>query len=56
MLNRKRIRNKLLQIFYRPRYSRSGLFDFPAQTLSMFDELENSIETKITPLLADLFR
>ncbi|MCL2386310.1 MAG: hypothetical protein FWC89_02055 [Defluviitaleaceae bacterium] len=53
---RMRLRNKLLQAFYRPRAARTGLLDVPSKTLSVFDELENSIEEKITPLLSDLFK
>jgi hypothetical protein len=50
-----RFRNRLLQVFYRPGASRSGIFAFPERTLSVFDEIDSSIEEKITPLLADFF-
>jgi len=50
-----RIRNRLLQAFYRPQLSRRGLLALPAQTLSIFDEIENGIEKNITPLLSDFF-
>lgn len=50
-----RVRNRLLQMFYRPRTSGGGLFALPSQTLSALDQIENSIEEKITPLLSELF-
>ncbi|MCL2455947.1 MAG: hypothetical protein FWD19_00185 [Defluviitaleaceae bacterium] len=50
-----RLRNRILQAFYRPP-SRKKIFLFPAQTVSVFDELEEKIEKNITPLLAEFFR
>jgi len=55
MLNKIVLRNRLLQFFYRPQNWRNGLFDLPAKTLSAFDEIENGIEEKITPLLSEFF-
>ena len=52
LYNSKRIKNRILQLMYRPRASRSYL---PADTLSFLDELERGLEEKITPLLSDLF-
>jgi hypothetical protein len=46
----------MLQILYRPQGSRSSYFALPSQTLAAFDEIENGIEEKITPLLSELFR
>jgi hypothetical protein len=47
MFNKTRLKNKILQIFYRPRIS--------SKNISFFDELEKNIEEKITPLLEDFF-
>ena|GEM_PF-635472 len=55
IFNHARLRNKILQIFYRPGGSQGGIFAFPEKTLSVFDELDARIEEKITPLLSDLF-
>jgi len=55
MFNRVWIRNKLLQMFYRPHTSYNGLFDLPAKTLSAFNEIEKGIEEKVTPLLSEFF-
>jgi len=52
-LNRYRIRNRILQQFYRPRRGR-GRF-FTSQTLSALDEIERRIEEEITPLLSGIF-
>jgi len=50
---RKRIRNKLLQMFYKPRRGKSSLFT--AQAMSALDEIDRHIEEKITPLLTEIF-
>jgi hypothetical protein len=48
-----RIRNRLLQLLYRPKAARSRYIS--AEALSLFDEWDKKIEEKITPLLASLF-
>jgi hypothetical protein len=48
-----RIRNRILQLFYRPRPAGNPFF--PSGTLSAFDAIEKAIEEKITPLLSGLF-
>jgi hypothetical protein len=53
-MNRIRFRNKILQALYRPRRSNS-IFMMPSATFSALDDLEKSIEEKITPLLSDFF-
>jgi hypothetical protein len=57
MFNSIRIKNKILQTFYRPRLSRGifSSFSLTSQTLSFFDEIEDSIEKNITPLLSEFF-
>ncbi|MCL2223347.1 MAG: hypothetical protein FWB96_00085 [Defluviitaleaceae bacterium] len=55
MWNYVRFRNKILQLLYKPQTANNGLFQLPEKTLSAFDEIENSIEEKITPLLSELF-
>jgi len=53
LYNRKRIQNRILQAMYRPKVSRSRLISGNARTF--LDELENTLEEKIAPLLSDLF-
>jgi len=53
LYNRKRIQNRILQAMYRPRISYGSFFSDNA--LTFLDELENTLEEKITPLLSDLF-
>jgi len=50
---RNRIRNRLLQAFYRPRRSRGGIFS--ASAFDALDEIDKSIEKSITPLLSEFF-
>jgi len=49
-----RIRNKLLQKFYKPKRSKSRLIT--TQAMSVLDEIDRHIEEKITPLLSELFK
>ena len=49
-----RLRNKILQVFYRPPNRNNGIFSL--QTVSVFSELDDIIERKITPLLSDFFK
>ena len=46
-----RIKGRLLQALYRPKVRRY----LPTRVLQVFEEIDNSIEEKITPLLSDLF-
>jgi len=59
LYNRKRIQNRILQAMYRPqtarRPSRLNLSFISDDALTFLDELENTLEEKITPLLSDLF-
>ena len=57
LYNRKRMQNRILQAMYRPKISRNrlGLSLISGNALSFLDELENTLEEKITPLLSDLF-
>ena len=48
-----RLRNRLLQRFYRPRKGQ-GKF-LPFSVLEAFDEIDKRIEEDITPLLTELF-
>jgi len=48
----KRIQNRILQATYRPRVNRNRLIS--GDTLNFLDELDNEINEKITPLLAEL--
>ncbi|MCL1862700.1 MAG: hypothetical protein FWF78_03940 [Defluviitaleaceae bacterium] len=48
-----RLRNKILQVLYRPRIVKSSVFS--SQSLSIFDELDKAIEEKITPIFSELF-
>lgn len=50
-----RLRNRILQAFYRPQSSKNGLIALPSKSLSLFGEIEKGIEKKITPLLSELF-
>jgi len=50
MLN-KRLQNKVLQILYKPKQKSL----VPKKTLKFFEELDDAIDKKITPLLAELF-
>lgn len=49
-----RIRNRLLQAFYRPKGAKSQMFS--RQTLSVLDEIDKKIEETITPIFKDLFK
>jgi len=51
------MQNRILQAMYRPKISRNrlGLSLISGNALSFLDELENTLEEKITPLLSDLF-
>ncbi len=53
-MNRARIRNRLLQLFYRPPHAVRRL-PLPSRTCALLDEIDRAIETKITPLLAGLW-
>ncbi|MCL1882616.1 MAG: hypothetical protein FWF81_02540 [Defluviitaleaceae bacterium] len=55
MMSFTRVRNRILQALYRPKSRQNRIFTVPAQTLTIFDEWENSIEEKITPLLSEFF-
>jgi len=57
LYNRKRIQNRILQVMYRPHIvrSQSRLNLISGDALTFLDELENTLEEKITPLLSDLF-
>ncbi len=46
-----RIRNRLLQLFYRPASAAKHL-PLPSRTWAALDEIDKAIEKKITPLLA----
>jgi len=48
-----RIRNRILQKFYKPRRGKCSFIS--AQALSALDEIDRRIEEQITPLLSDLF-
>jgi len=48
----KRIQNRILQAMYRPKVSRNRFLSGDA--LSFLDEIDNEIDEKITPLLAEL--
>ena len=52
---RVRIRNRLLQLFYKPRRNKNGFFALSDQALSALDEIDRRINEEITPLLSDLF-
>jgi hypothetical protein len=54
-MSRIRIRNRILQVLYRPKASRNGFSLFSKDILSAFDEIESGIEKNITPLLSDFF-
>ena len=54
LTNRIRLRNRLLQFFYKPRKSKPRFVS--ADALSFLEELEEQLEEKIAPLLADLFK
>jgi hypothetical protein len=49
-----RIRNRLLQLFYRPPHVARRL-PLPSRTWALVDEIDKAIEEKITPLLAGLW-
>jgi hypothetical protein len=49
-----RIRNRLLQLFYRPPHVARRL-PLPSRVCSLIDEIDCAIEQKITPLLAGLW-
>ena len=53
--NHIRLRNKILQILYRPEVSRRKLFSLSEKTIAILDEIDSGIEKQITPLLEDLF-
>ena len=48
-----RIRNRILQILYRPRRVRSRFIS--ANAMSALEEIDRCIEEDITPLLSELF-
>jgi len=48
-----RIRNRLLQLFYRPRVGRTRLLSASAR--EALDAIDRRIEETITPLLSELF-
>ncbi|MCL2189565.1 MAG: hypothetical protein FWC16_10780 [Defluviitaleaceae bacterium] len=48
-----RLRNRLLQMMYRPKIRRARFIS--AEAYSFLDELDKRIEEKVTPLLRDLF-
>jgi hypothetical protein len=50
-----RLRNRLLQLFYKPNRRPGKPRYISADALSFFDELDKKLEEKITPLLNDLF-
>ena len=55
----KRIQNRILQALYRPRKGRNPLTAatgrlISGDALTFLDELDNQINEKITPLLAEL--
>ena len=52
--HRIRIKNRLLQMFYRPRRKQGRILN--ARTMSVLDELDRHIEEEITPLLSGLFK
>jgi hypothetical protein len=49
-----RIRNRLLQMFYRPPHVMRRL-PLPTRVCSLIDEIDCAIEQKITPLLSGLW-
>jgi hypothetical protein len=49
-----RIRNRLLQLFYRPPHVTRRL-PLPSRAWALVDEIDQAIEEKITPLLAGLW-
>jgi len=51
---RVRIRNKLLQMLYKPKRSK-GIF-ITNKAMSALDEIDRHIEEKVTPLLSELFK
>jgi len=53
LYNRRRLQNRILQMFYRPKVT-SNVF-LSTNALSFLDELENKLEESIAPLLSDLF-
>ena len=48
-----RIRNRILQMLYRPRRGRSRFIT--AQAISALEEIDRRIDEEITPLLSGLF-
>jgi hypothetical protein len=55
MWNRIRIRNKIAQVFYRPKRSCCVFPLFSEDILASLCEIESGIERRITPLLSDFF-
>jgi len=52
-LNHKRLQNRILQALYRPKTRK---YSFISQgAVSFLDELENTLEEKVAPLLSDFF-
>ena len=49
-----RIRNRILQKFYRPGRSKSRFIS--AQAIAALEELDRRIEEEITPLLSEIFK
>ena len=48
-----RIRNRILQKFYRPRRGKSLI---SAQAIAALEEIDRRIEEDITPLLSEIFK
>lgn len=59
LFNRLRMRNRLLQVFYRPvkkpAKGLSGGQGFLGEMEKELDELDKNIEEKVTPLLSEFF-
>ena len=52
-LHRKYLQNRLLQALYRPKSRQNSLISKEANTF--FDEIENALDEKVSPLLSDFF-
>jgi hypothetical protein len=52
--SRIRLRNRLLQFFYKPYKGKTRFIS--AEALSFLDDLDKKLEEKITPLLDSLFK
>jgi len=49
-----RIRNRILQKFYKPKRAKSRFIS--SQAIAALEELDRRIEEEITPLLSELFK